>query len=449
MCASGFEMTSYEDAPLNSFHRRVAIAAAGGVFSDGFGLGIIGSALSATSSQLTLSPLWLGLLGGSSLAGLFLGALLTGPIADRFGRRPIFAYNMALLCGCSALQFIVDSPAQWLIIRLMAGILLGTDYVVSKALLAEFTPRRFRGRILGTLSIAWAAGYTCAYFAGYALSDIGADSWRWMLLTSAVPALLILPLRVVIPESPLWLVNHGHSDEATRVVHLTMGTDITPPKPSKAAVEHRRRLGALLSPPWHRRTLVACTLFTCQVIPYFAVGTFVSKVMTALAMPSSYRAGLLYNMLLLAGAVFGSFMVDRISRRSFLVGSFGIAATSLLILSVGTQFPTGFILVLFALFAGVLSSISSLIYVYLPELFPTELRASGIALAVSASRIGSAIATFLLPLLVVEFGVRATLAGSAGILMVGGIVGFAFAPETRGKCLDDLFAVPSVTKSSP
>src|ERR1700693_3635845 len=91
----------YDDAPLRLFHIRVAVASCGGVFSDGYGLGIIGISLSHAPPQLGLSPVWMGLLGGASLFGLFAGALLTGPAADRFGRRPIFAYNMALLGALS------------------------------------------------------------------------------------------------------------------------------------------------------------------------------------------------------------------------------------------------------------------------------------------------------------------------------------------------------------
>lgn len=237
-------MINYEDAPLRTFHLRVAIATTGGVFSDGFGLGIIGIALSAASPQLGLSPLSLGLLGGSSLAGLFFGALLTGPIADRFGRRPIFAYNMALLAACSVIQFVVSSATELAVIRFVIGILLGTDYVVSKALLTEFAPRRYRGRILGTLSIAWASGYVCAYFTGYALSDSGPDAWRWMLLTSAAPALLILPLRLMTPESPLWLVGRSYAEQAAQVVRTTLGADIAPPARSALS---SRSIGAGIS----------------------------------------------------------------------------------------------------------------------------------------------------------------------------------------------------------
>ena len=295
---------AYDDAPLRPFHLRVAVASFGGVFSDGFGLGIIGIALAGAAPHLHLTPLWLGLLGGASLAGLFLGALLTGPCADRFGRRPVFAYNMLLLALCAGAQFFIESAAQLLALRLVIGFLLGTDYVVSKALLTEFTPRAFRGRVMSTLSVAWAGGYTCAYFIGYLLSDIGPDAWRWMLACSALPCLLILPLRLTLPESPLWLAAHGRNTEAAKVVAAGSVHSLRPGRTSEGFVvtgvgrsSSRRQ--------WRRRTLVGCIFFTCQVIPYFAVGTFVTRVLDALQVRDSFVGGLAYNLSLLMGAVLG------------------------------------------------------------------------------------------------------------------------------------------------
>ena len=126
---------AYDDAPLRRFHARVVAASFGGVFSDGFGLGIIGLVLSLAASDLRLTPTGLGLLGGAALGGLFGGALLGGVVVDRVGRRPVFAYNMLFLCVLSALQFLVTTVAELFVLRLAIGFLLGTDYVVSKALL--------------------------------------------------------------------------------------------------------------------------------------------------------------------------------------------------------------------------------------------------------------------------------------------------------------------------
>jgi putative MFS transporter len=374
----------------------------------------------------------MGLLGGASLFGLFAGALLTGPAADRVGRRPFFAYNMALLGTLSLVQGLAVSAPQLLALRLAIGFVLGTDYVVSKALLTEFTPRRIRGRILGLLSVAWAGGYAC---------------WRWMLLTSALPCLLVFPLRVTMPESPRWLTNHGYAAEAAVIVRDKLGGNVAPPMHTAATRTPRGRWRQLFSPAWRLRTLVGCAFFTCQVIPYFAVGTFVSQVMSAMNVKSGYIGGVIYNVSLLGGAAGGLIVVDRLPRRSFLIGSFGIAAAAMLILSVWSDIPALEMTVLFAVFAGVLSAASNLVYVYLPELFPTDLRASGIGLAIAASRTGSAISTFLLPIVVAGYGVRTALGACVAVLVIGAVICRQWAPETRNVPLGLLDAV--IPRSSP
>jgi putative MFS transporter len=131
------------------------------------------------------------------------------------------------------------------------------------------------------------------------------------------------------------------------------------------------------------------------------------------------------------GAIFGLAIVDRISRRSFLLGSFGIAAITMLLLSVWNNISATAMSILFASFAGVLSAASNLVYVYLPELFPTDLRASGIGLAVAASRIGSAVSTFLLPVVVAGYGVRSALGACVVVLGIGALVCYRRAPETK------------------
>lgn len=214
---------------MRPIHGRIAVASSVGVFCDGYGLGNIGLALSLAATPLDLNPLWTGLLGAASLAGLFGGALFAGPVADRYGRRPIFAVNMAFLAGLSALQFFAHERLSLLALRLAIGFLLGTDYVVSKALLTEFTPHRLRGRIMGLLSVAWAAGYACSYAVGYALLQTGPEAWRWMLMSSALPCIAVLPLRLGLPESPLWLASHGRETQAAAIVRALLGEDVLPP----------------------------------------------------------------------------------------------------------------------------------------------------------------------------------------------------------------------------
>lgn len=425
------EQRPYEEAELSTFHLRAAVASFGGSFSDGFGLGIIGLALGLATPELGLTPLWLGVLGGAALAGLFLGALFTGPLADRIGRRPVFAWNMGLLGLLSAAQFAADSAIALLLLRLCIGFLLGTDYVVGKTLLTEYTPRSHRGRLLSSLAVAWAAGYTSAYATGYALSGGGADAWRWMLLASAAPCVLVMPLRAMLPESPMWLARQGRHVQAAAVVLKHFGLGVQPPPASSLPPRTGGHWAELLAPAMRKRTLVACGFFTCLVIPYFALGTFVARVLDALQVQGGVMGGMVYNLALLAGSMMGLMVMDRLPRRTLLIGSFTITSGAMLALSLLAE-PSAFtVITLFAVFACVLSAASNMSFVYVPELFPTELRASGTGLAIAASRIGSAVSTFLLPVVVAEAGAPVALGACCAVLALGGVLCWRWAPETR------------------
>jgi putative MFS transporter len=419
----------YEDAPFCATHFRAVLGSTCGYLSDGYILGVVGVSLSAAATSLHLSPLWLGALGGASLAGLFLGALLAGPIADRFGRRVIYAYNMPAFCLISSLQYFVESAGQLLVLRLLLGLLLGADYVVCKALVSEWIPSRLRGRTLSVLAVSWASGYFLAYAVSFALENVGPDAWRWMLVTSALPALIAVPIRYGVPESPLWLVRRGQIDRAMRIIRDKLGYGVDPPKVTPTAAG-TNSWSDLFASKLRRRTIVGCTFYTCQVIPYFAMSTFIPEVLVALQVKTSYAGGLIYNMCLLGGTIIGLVIVDRLSRRSFLVGSFCIAGCAMLLLVVVPGLPPEAILLCFAIFASALAAGSNLTYVYLPELFPTELRASGIGAAVAASRIGSVLSTFLLPACVSNYGVRPALLICVVALGIGMLVTAIWAPET-------------------
>jgi MFS transporter, putative metabolite transport protein len=357
----------FEDARPRPFHFRLAAASGSGVFSTGAALGGVGIPLVLATSQLRLTPLWTGLLGGASLAGLFLGTLVTGFVADRFGRRTIFSYNMALLAVFSGLQFLVASRAQLLALRLAIGIVLGTDFVVGKTVVSEFAPRVYRGRILGLLSLAWAGGFGFGYFVAFALRTGDANAWRWMLLASGLPCLPALLLRLSIPETPLWLAQHGRAEEAARTVRKIFGAGVMPPKSASAPPRGESRLRQLFSPAWRRRTLIGFTVYTCQNIPYYALGTFVAEVINALNLKAGYVGGLFYNIALLIGAALGLVIVDRISRRALMVGSFVVTALAVLPLAFGAGIWATAITILFGVYAIALSCNLMLDYVYLPE----------------------------------------------------------------------------------
>ncbi|MEU1665313.1 MFS transporter [Streptomyces sparsogenes] len=434
--STGATSVAYEDAPLTRFHIRVAIAGTGGQFSDGFILGIIGIVIASATKVLDLSPLWVGLLGAATLTGLFVGAVIVGPLADRIGRRQIFAWDMLLFAILSAAQFFVQSATQLLILRLLLGLVLGADYVVSKSLVTEHAPRHVRGRLMSLLAVAWSAGYVFAYLVGFLLSGTSDDAWRYMLAVSAIPALLILGLRLGVPEAPLWLTRKGRDDEAAAIVRKHLGDYVRPPLRVEAAP--KRGMRTLFGPAYRRRTAVGALFYVCQVIPFFALGTFTPQVMGSLGVTSKLGAGALYNVFLLAGAIVGLLLIDRISRRFFLISTFLVGGALLAGLTVFADLSPVIAVVLFTAFAFVLAAAVNLEFVYPPELFPTAVRASGVGIAVAASRIGSAGSTFLLPLVADSYGMKAALAGCVVVLLAGALVCWAWAPETSTETLCEI-----------
>ncbi|MBB3666287.1 MFS family permease [Prauserella sediminis] len=194
----------------------------------------------------------------------------------------------------------------------------------------------------------------------------------------------------------------------------------------------------LFGPKYRKRTAVGALFYVCQVVPFFALGTFTPQVMESLGVTSKLGAGALYNVLLLAGAIVGLLLIDRISRRFFLISTFLVGGALLAGLTLLADLSPTLAVVFFTAFAFVLAAAVNLEFVYPPELFPTDLRASGVGIAVAASRIGSAASTFLLPVVVAGYGMNVALAGCVVVLLIGALVCWAWAPEASTETLSEI-----------
>ncbi|HJQ48091.1 MAG TPA: MFS transporter [Amycolatopsis sp.] len=201
-------------------------------------------------------------------------------------------------------------------------------------------------------------------------------------------------------------------------------------------------LKELFSPRLRRRTLVSMTFYVCQVIPFFAIFSFAPQILSAIGMTGNYSGSIVLNGFLLAGAVVGVFVMDRISRRNLLVWTFAICAVTLIPLGIWTDAPIGLAMVVFCVFAFVLSGACNLNTTYPGELCPTELRATGIGASVAASRVGSAAGTFLFPIGIAHLGLGPILLIEAAVLVIGGVVCALWAVETRGITLNDAAGTP-------
>lgn len=310
--------SSIDEAPFTAFHWRLAIFANGGLFLDGYVLSNIGVALSLLISHFGLSAAQTGLLGGATLTGLFFGGLVFGYVTDKLGRKLMFTVDLVAILVCSILLFFVDEYWQLLVVRFVLGIAIGADYPIASALMTELTPRKYRGRVIGSTALAWASGAVTAYLVGYLLAGTGPEAWRWILASSAVPAALILLMRVGSPESPRWLVSKGRIDEAQAIVRDVFGPDATldelPPDE-----EHKTSLTILFRREYRKRTAFTTLQWLLQAVTLFAIITFAPTILAALGLSEGREAFLgsvfIEVPLVLGGALYALWLLDAWGRR--------------------------------------------------------------------------------------------------------------------------------------
>ncbi len=257
--------TSIDEVPFGRFHAKITAMTFGANFSDGYALGIIGALLPVLGTQWELSGVELGLLGASALIGLFFGSVILGRVSDKIGRQKVYVLNFLLIAVASVLQ--LWAPEFWslFVLRLLIGFGLGADYAVGPTLLSEFAPRKHRGMMLASLTVLWTVGYVTANVLGAFLVGDG-DAWRWLLASGAIPALIVLLVRIGAPESPAWLISKGRVDEAKAIVKKYLGIDITPEQfPAETAeTVQATDFKELFGPKMRKRTWFGVALSSCR-----------------------------------------------------------------------------------------------------------------------------------------------------------------------------------------
>jgi putative MFS transporter len=414
----------------------MTIYSAGGPFCDGYILSIIGVALALLTPQLGVSAQEAGLIGVSTLLGVFFGGAVFGYVTDLVGRQAMFVIDLIVFVVASVLLFFVNEVWQIIALRFVLGLAVGADYPIATALLTEFTPRRQRGLLLSFLVGGWWAGAMVAYFVGYALVGVGDEIWRWMLASSAIPAAVLLVARLGTPESPRWLASKGRVEEARALVRKAFGEEARledlvedpladPPRTSYLSIFRGAYAG---------RTAFVCAFWILQAIPEFAILTFAPQILAGFGLAGgkeAYLGSAVIGVFFFAGVIAALFLVGNIGRRPLLIWPFLVRALALVALGLAPNGPILLIVALFAVFAIVHSGSTVLQWIYPNELFPTEVRATAMGFATGMSRIGAAVGTFLLPLALSGIGVGPTMFAGAALCLVGFAVSWLFAPETK------------------
>jgi MFS transporter, putative metabolite transport protein len=324
-------------------------------------------------------------------------------------------------------------------LRFLLGVAVGADYPIASALLCEFAPRGRRGMLLAAMIGAWWLGYAVSFLGGYAMSTwIGLD-WRWMLASSAIPAAIVVALRLGTPESPRWLASKGRVQEAAAIIEKHLGAgyrldsvDMTATAPT-----------SLLEGRYLRRLVFVCVFWSCQVVPTFAIYTYAPELLRTFRVPNPALGAALISVLFTAGVIPAMELVDRVGRRPLLTVPFLVTGVALALLAaVPAEGHAGLVALLFGLFALFSAASSVLQWIYPAELFPTEVRATGLGIATSVSRVSAAIGTFLVPVAIVHYGTRPLIAAMAGLSLVGWLVAVRSAPETKGLSLTETSSLP-------
>lgn len=421
---------NFDDIKFSSIHRRIMLWGSGGPFLDGYVLVIIGVALEQLTPVLHLDAEWIGLLGAATLAGLFIGTTLFGYISDKVGRRKMFLIDIVAIGVISVATMFVTSPFELLIMRLLIGIVIGADYPIATSMVTEFSNTHQRAFSMGFIAAMWYVGATCANLVGYCLYEIE-GGWRWMLGSAFIPCLIILIGRFDLPESPRWLLRKGRVEECDQMMIKLFGERVVfeeePPKETRFSQLFTRRHFPFV--------LFIAAIWTCQVIPMFAIYTFGPQIVGLLGLEQG-RSATLGNMIIslffMLGCIPAMFWLDSIGRRPLLIGSFAMMTLALAALGFFPALGIGLVVMMFAIYAFFSGGPGILQWLYPNELFPTDIRASAVGVIMSLSRIGTIVSVWGLPIFIANHGISNVMLIGAAISLVGLLISMVFAPETRG-----------------
>jgi putative MFS transporter len=417
---------------------RMVTVLIGGMVLDGYVLGIIGPVSGTMAADLQLTAFWQGLIAAAALVGILIGAPLGGWASDKFGRKPIFMFDIGLFAIASGMQFFIDSPAWLIVVRLLMGIAIGTEYAVGWPLMAEFSPAHLRGRLMAAMGIAWYGGFMIAFLTGHLLNEYTNLSWNFILGTSTFIAAAIFIARLGLPESPRWLWSVGRKDEARTLANKYLPDD------ALDDVQHedvrKGSFSMLFSKQYWRSTLFISGFWFCAVTPYFAIATFADSVLQQYGLAGGLAGGVGLSAVALAGVVVTFLLIEKVGRRALTVPPQWLCAVVLAVIGLWAGAPAIVVLILFLVFSFFNAGYNTLTNVYPGEVLPTEIRGIGTGFAAAVSRVGAGIGIFLLPISMENLGPGPTMLMAAGVAFVGAALSQWLAPETKGKSLTEAAA---------
>lgn len=424
--------------PLNKRHWTLFAVCASTFAFDALDFQIMALIAPAMAREWGLKPQELGFVLSSTGLGMLVGAYLFGILGDRIGRRTGFQITVAIFAVFSGACALAENPTQLAVLRFVTGIGIGGFVPIDTAMMTEYMPARRRGQMMAWFALFFPLGGLLAAFAAYlVVPELG---WRALFLVGVIPSIMVLVVRLIIPESPRFLLSRGRLREAQASMSWIADGKPIPEAPASTAPIARApvmSVSELFSDRYRTRTAMLTGLWFCWAFSYFGLLIWLPSLLTQhKGFPGSDVFAYIMGFMLsgIAGRIVMSFFVDSWGRIKTIAFCAVAAAIAALVFGMQSSYMSlvvsGYALAFFH--DGGYSGIAP----YAPELYPTRARATGVGWANGAGRIAGILSPiaigFLVPISV--WAVFGTLA--AGYLLAG-IVVLAFGIETKGMVLED------------
>ncbi len=455
-----------DNIKLTRHHWKIWFLSAMGVFMDGFDLFIIAVALPLIMHM----PDWnvtapvAGLIGASAPIGAIFGAVIFGRFTDKFGRKAILVLSVVFFVVFAALSAIAWDPISLIVFRFLLGVGIGADYPTGSSYVSEMMPSHLRGKMLvGSFSFQAIGALTGAVLGLIILlCDPSIEAWRWMLGLGVVPAIFVLVLRMSLPESPRWLIEHGKKKEAKRIALEVIGSKDILKEPERPPEGYR----SLFKKKYRKRTALTSISWFLMDVSLYGVGFFTPVILAKMSLAgdgnfilqdiAATQSAIYLDIFLVIGFVFALFLIERWGRITLqkigfigmFIGLFMLASSTLAIPHSGLEMVLlfgGFIVFNLMVNCGP----NPTTYLLPAELFPTHIRATGHGFASCTGKIGAAVGIFLLPILMERFGLGPTMYFISGTALLGFIVTQWLGVETKGKTLEEIDAHQSGEQTQP
>ena len=383
-------------------------------------------------------PLYAGTLIGVTLLGWGIGGMIGGILADYLGRKrtmilAILAY--ALTTGLSALSW---DWVSFLFLRFIVGIAIGSEWVTGASITAELWPDRARGKGVGLMQCGLGIGFFLAALVWLYVGGLGPGAWRIMFLIGILPALLTLWIRRSIPESALW--ERTSAQRSAAADRIRTGA---PPDPYDAALTRFTLFELFAAPEVRRRTILAFLVSLATTVGFWGISTWVPPYIASVAAmnglpaaPWASYAGMSYNFGAVCGYVAFGFLADALGRKPVLLGYLAGALIVTPVQFLWTHEPGALLLVAF--FTGAFATGQyTWMSAWLPELFPTRMRATGAGFVFNAPRFIAWLGPLVSGILITRFGGYGNSAMIVGSIYILGLLVVPLLPETRGRPLPE------------